>query len=957
MSNSTPPFDGDPPELTKTIASAWERVRWPAGRLTRPIFERLVAHLGVPAVGLLLLLGALAGNPVRRVGGGRANACVRYVSLLMQRVIQAESRTVEFAELLRCEHHPELLAILCQPFVLRVRDRDKQGRLRPRRYVPDYAQFWPDAIEAVECKSAGELARDQQRPYPRYVQDEDGTWRYPAAMEACRELGISHRVVTSDDVNPIYVRNLQFLSDFVGLDQPEGPGVDAVVNAVRMAGSMRVKDALAVHEVRPEDLWWLIANRHLWIDWERAPVFELDTSWVHADEAALLTHSHLNLPDPSPNDPVVSVSLDAGADVLWDDVPWRVINRGSKKLVLQKADDSGEIVEIATKSLHKLLKSRSLCCDGSAEAVVRARAERERITRLATTEENNRAIRRWKALEYHAIHGRPPEGVSLVSIHRWQKWARRGVRLYGSAFVGLLRIRGTKPGARYLEEDQVALLEEAASGYVNPQVAGNDTDNPESGRTGTGTVKAVHAKLEERCDRERVVCPSLRTLRREIKRVREASVVRRRCGPGPDYDLEGPVPLTPAATPPHGDRAWQFGVIDHLKLKALLVSSRTGAVLGSVWLTLLVDAYSRMPLGMYLSFDAPARDRVLATLMDCVRRHGRVPDYLGTDQGSDLLSNDVEDGLAVLGMHKIERPARKPRFGTIIERIFRAINTRLVVEVPGSTRHLKYGRSLSRSHHPERLATWTLSDLHEHLEQWLFHTYPDVVNTGIGQTPRERFNHSVALAGERAGRFVPYDRALEIQLAVRPKKRTRVVDPGNGITISYLRYWHDAFDAGDVSGSEVEVKVNPSDSSVVFARVNGQWLDCHLAQGREYLLGRSWRQIRLAVEEMKRQIKTGALASRLDGVTIGRFLRKVDLASDSALARQIQRDAELPPALRFGVHDDTRPGLSRQTPDDESQGSERPSAGGPDSSSDTGRSDDWDDDDDFNLSDLESDDD
>ena len=399
-------------------------------------------------------------------------------------------------------------------------------------------------------------------------------------------------------------------------------------------------------------------------------------------------------------------------------------------------------------------------------------------------------------------------------------------------------------------------------------------------------------------------------------------------------------------TPPHGDRVFQFGLIDHVKVKGRFVSSRTGKVLGSPWLTLLKDAYSRMPLGVLGSFNAPARDRVLATLMDCVRRWGRVPDSLCVDQGSDFMSNDVEDAIAVLGMHKTERPARKPRNGAIIERAFRSLDTRLVREVPGSTNLLVFGRSLSSSRHPNREAIWTLYEFNAFVEEWLFEKYPRLVHTGIGQPPKELFEHSLALAGERAGRLVRYDRALEIQLSVTPKKRTRTVDPGNGITVLYLRYWNDAFAAGDVSGTSVEVKINPADPSFVFARVRGQWVDCHLAEGREYLLGRTWRQIRLAVEEMKEQIRSGALERRLDAVTIGQFLRKVDQASDTALARQIARDAEVPPTLRPGTQ------ASPGGPNDVSHSRGAPRSGAQPSPNAGDRPAD-DDDTDFSLDDLE----
>ena len=895
--------------LTSEVRAALGRVTWPIGACDREDFERVLGRCGIPERGALRVVAMLAGEPVRRVGGGRANVVVRYRSRKMRRVIQAESRSVELPFVLRCETNPRYLVYLCQPVRLRVWDHDRTGRRRKQPYVPDFLVVTEDSIELVGCKTVAELEADQERPYPRYTRNEDDAWRYPAADEAAQELGVVHGVVTSEAVKPLFVRNIEYLSCYVGVEAPATAGVESVAEMVRCAGSIRAAAVLAAPGVEPDYLWWLIANRHLWIDWERSLVCDPDSCWVHADEASLLSHTRLQLAEPAPADPVLSVRLETGAALLWDGVPWTVLNGGAHKVVLQKGDRSGEIVEIGVDSARELVRAGSLCADGLAEADTRARGARERIARLATTEEKHVAVGRWRALEHFAVNGKPPPGVSLPSIRRWKGWAKAGEKRFGSAYMGLLRRRGRSPGKPDMEPRERELLGEAARDFVRPR--GKD-GRPVSG---TGTVEAAYRRLAERCDREGVAsCPSLRSFRRAIKRERVAEVAQRRAGSGVGYQLEGPVPMGSGSTPPHGDRPFQFGLIDHVKCKVRLVSSRTGKVLGSVWLTVLVDAYSRMPLAIWVSFDDPARDRVLATLMDCARRHGRVPEYLCADQGSDFLSSDVEQALAVLGMHKQERPARKPRYGAVIERLFRSLDMQLVVEVPGSTKHLSFGRALSPGRHPDRQATWTLSEFHSYLERWLFEVYPEVTHTGIGQTPRERFEHGLAVAGRGVGRLVRYDRALEIELSVSPKKRTRTVDPGNGVTIMYLRYWHDSFSAGDVSGSAVEVRINPADASFIFARVKGEWVDCALCQGREEFLGRSWRQIRYAVQEMRVQIKKGVVEARLDAVTIGRFLRDVDLTSEGALARQIARDAEVPPTLRHGVRNSAEPGSRPKPP-------------------------------------------
>ena len=59
-------------------------------------------------------------------------------------------------------------------------------------------------------------------------------------------------------------------------------------------------------------------------------------------------------------------------------------------------------------------------------------------------------------------------------------------------------------------------------------------------------------------------------------------------------------------TPRHGDRPLEIVHIDHTELDVETVCSRNGRVLGRPCLTLLMDAYSRRILALYLTFDSPS---------------------------------------------------------------------------------------------------------------------------------------------------------------------------------------------------------------------------------------------------------------------------------------------------------------------------------------------------------------
>ncbi len=473
--------------------------------------------------------------------------------------------------------------------------------------------------------------------------------------------------------------------------------------------------------------------------------------------------------------------------------------------------------------------------------------------------------------------GAVPPGSSLRSIHRYRRWFREGERQFGCGFAGLVRSYGRRPGTSDLGDAQQQVLEEVVELFAEDRRAGR--------------VAAAYARLVALCQERGIdPPPSRETLRRALKRRSLEDLAREREGPRAADQLAGPVPKQSTAVPVEPDKAFQIAHVDHVLLDIQLVSGRTGALLGRPWLTLIIDAWSRMPLATSMSFDAPSRVALSEVLLDCVARHHCVPDNLVADQGSEFQSVDFEVALAFLGVNKIERPASRPRFGAVMERMFGIANTAFIHELKGNTRLAQRGRNLSATHHPTRHATWTLSRLHEVCEKFLFEVYPDLKHGTLGVTRRQAFDHSVALSGERVKRYVPFDDALRMLLALTPRRPTRKVDSVRGITVDHLRYWHDAFKAGDVAGYNVPVKLDPMDCSVLFAQVRGEWMTCRLADGDADLGGRSWRQVRLIVQELRGQRRVGAQGRQDNARVLGDFLLETDLKGD--LARQVDRDEE-----------------------------------------------------------------
>ena len=218
-------------------------------------------------------------------------------------------------------------------------------------------------------------------------------------------------------------------------------------------------------------------------------------------------------------------------------------------------------------------------------------------------------------------------------------------------------------------------------------------------------------------------------------------------------------------------------------------------------------------------------------------------------------------------------------------------------QLRGNTELHSLGRGLSASHHPSRLAAWTLPKARNACERFFFEVYPQLVHGSLGATPRDVFNHAMAVAGERVARHVVVDLALRALLAESPHcgGPTRRVDGSRGVFVGYLWYWHPVFSQRALHGTPVEVKVFPDDCGEILALVHGEWRRCHVVDGGADLAGRSWRQIEMVIQVLRAQHKVGRsrAAQRINAKVIGAFLADLgETEEELAVQRQVLLDQE-----------------------------------------------------------------
>jgi putative transposase len=191
----------------------------------------------------------------------------------------------------------------------------------------------------------------------------------------------------------------------------------------------------------------------------------------------------------------------------------------------------------------------------------------------------------------------PPGLPPARSLRRWRAKYRAAQVACGCGFTGLLPDRRSQGNRNpKLPESSINIMAE----FIE-----NDFETIKN-----KSASAVHGALAAACDERGVVTPSLKTFLLAVKTRPQYEQLLKREGRRKAYSREPFYLELELTTQRHGDRPFEIAHIDHTELDVELVCSRTGRNLGRLWLTLLVDAFSRRILAVYVTFDAPSYSKL-----------------------------------------------------------------------------------------------------------------------------------------------------------------------------------------------------------------------------------------------------------------------------------------------------------------------------------------------------------
>jgi putative transposase len=248
---------------------------------------------------------------------------------------------------------------------------------------------------------------------------------------------------------------------------------------------------------------------------------------------------------------------------------------------------------------------------------------------------------------------------------------------------------------------------------------------------------------------------------------------------------------------------WQA---DHTVLDVLVLDVDRNPV--RPWLTVVLDDYSRAIAGFFLTTSAPSAMNTALSLRQAIWRKVEpdwpvcgIPEQFYVDNGSDFVSEHIEQACIALKVRLIHSRPGRPRGRGKIERFFRTVNDMFLPDIPG---HLIKGKPLSRP-------AIDLAELTTRFERFLHEVYHRRKHGTTGEEPLARWQFGGFLPA------LPESREVLDMLLMRVPKPRKV--GRDGIRFMGRRYVEPTLAA--FVGEQVDVLYDPRDLAEVHVHHEG----------------------------------------------------------------------------------------------------------------------------------------
>jgi putative transposase len=823
----------------------------------------------------LRYVAATIADPARRERSSARRMSGAFPSKKNGVTVGFKTRTTEYAFILAEEMSSRSIAYFNEPPGIKLNYMcAKTHRMRSYYHRPDFLVVYPDSFELVDCMTEAGILEAASKQPELYQQRPDGSWRSLPKEEAAEKLGLKHRIVSSRAIPPILTANLGFLMDYVraGEYHWNGVAVKAISDFLRKNARATVAEILKALSATADadDLFRAIARGRFSVDLDNELLAEGERTYVYFDRATMDAYRVARIAATKSSRSLIASIFDlaTGSSLTWDDREWTVLNSGASEFTL--LDDGGTLQSLSRDAFEKLFKAGAIRPKNGGElAKATGSSEAYKLLSQATPSDLARALAAHRQIAPF-LNGTSKVPASRTERRKIACW-RSAEAKYGNGFVGIIphyKECGNRT-PRLAREVLEVIEEQVKEHYATPKRV---------------RVLRLFERIQEACTAKHLQIPSYGYIARFVKRFPYQMKLARE-GARAAYNLE-PRAEPDGDTAPHDAmRAFEKAYLDHTEVDLELVCSRTGKLLGRVWLTLLVDDLTAKILAFYITFAPPSYRSVLMALRDCVRRWGRLPESIVVDGGREFHCTWFEALAAFFSVTILRRPAGKARFGSRGERMFGTANSQFFHTLLANTQNRRNVRQLTPEVDPKHFAVWTLPALCTAFETYV-NEYHALDHRRLLVTPNEAHEQDVRVHGSRPERRIVYDQDFLVSTCPTTRSGRAKVQP-DGVKINYLYYNAPGLRA--VLGKRVPVRFDPMDMSIAYALVGGSWVTLK-SRFAVVLARRTERELALAREEWLRR-RSQVDKTRLTETAFVKFLIELD-ETEALLVEQLRANAE-----------------------------------------------------------------
>ena len=406
-------------------------------------------------------------------------------------------------------------------------------------------------------------------------------------------------------------------------------------------------------------------------------------------------------------------------------------------------------------------------------------------------------------------------GVDTGTLYRWLQ----RFKSTGSTVSLVSQKAGWREGRGRLDSLSEAVVQEVIEKfYLTPQ---------------RPTKQKAILEVLRLCNERVVKPPSQRTIRYRLDKIPERTMLR-----GRGQKERALNRFTPAAGSfPGADYPLAVVQIDHTPVDIIIVDDEHRKPIGRPWITLAIDVYSRMIVGMYLSIDAPSETSVAMCVASAILPKEEwllslgvlaewpvwgVPQKIHVDNGSDFRSEGFRKSCKGYAIDLEFRPVKRPRYGGHIERLIGTF-MKEVHALPGTTFSSVKDRE---DYDSEKNAAMTRGELEIWLIKLVCKIYHARRHASLGISPIKQWEIGVFGSAGSPGVGMPA-RPASRQLVLldflpsfsRTVQAFGVTIDGRTYYAESLRPWINALDPNDTKRKrELVFRRDPRDISIIWFR-------------------------------------------------------------------------------------------------------------------------------------------